>query len=307
MECSVENIPSDHPIMPLIHERTFHVRHYECDRYRHVNNAVYLRYMQEAAFEASAAAGYDFARYQQLRQHWLVRETEIEYLRPLVYGDSVRVKTWVADFRQVRSRRMYELYNAATHELAARASTDWVFVDAATLAPAKIPPELIAAFFPEGAPPPAPRREPFPEPPPPPPGVFTLRRRVRWSDLDPAQHVNNANYVAYIEDCAIQMSEHFGWPFQRFDTVGIAIIPRQHRIEYLQAAVLDDEVDVATWAYDRKRATVTRHYRLTRVSDGALLARVNTLYVWVDRVTLKPVRIPDLIADFAPNFVSPTT
>ena len=45
----------------MIHERAFRVRQYECDPYGHVNHANYLRYMQEAAFDASAAVGYDFA------------------------------------------------------------------------------------------------------------------------------------------------------------------------------------------------------------------------------------------------------
>jgi len=49
--------------MPLIHERAFRVRHYECDAYGHVNHANYLRYMQEAALDASAAAGYDIDWY----------------------------------------------------------------------------------------------------------------------------------------------------------------------------------------------------------------------------------------------------
>ena len=50
--------------MPMTHVRTLRVRHYECDPYGHVNQANYLRYMQEAAFGASAAAGYDLARYE---------------------------------------------------------------------------------------------------------------------------------------------------------------------------------------------------------------------------------------------------
>ena len=50
--------------MPLVHTRNFRVRHYECDAYGHLNNANYLRYMQEAAFDASAAAGYGMLRYE---------------------------------------------------------------------------------------------------------------------------------------------------------------------------------------------------------------------------------------------------
>ena len=88
--------------MPLIHERTFRVRHYECDTYGYVKHANYLNYMQEAAFDASAAAGYSMARYATMDRYWLVRETDIEYLHPLRYGDSVQVRTWVREGNKER-------------------------------------------------------------------------------------------------------------------------------------------------------------------------------------------------------------
>ena len=136
--------------MPLTHTRNFRVRYYECDPFGHVNNTNYLRYMEEAAFDASAAAGYDLARYDALNRFWLVRETEIEYLRPLRYGDSFHLKTWIADFRRVQSRRDYEFTDAATGELAARAHTDWVFVDRATGALATIPQRAHRRLLPGG-------------------------------------------------------------------------------------------------------------------------------------------------------------
>jgi acyl-CoA thioesterase FadM len=53
-----------------------------------------------------------------------------------------------------------------------------------------------------------------------------------------------------------------------------------------------------------RQATVIRHYTVTRVSDGALLARARTLWVWVDLETGRPIRIPSaFLADFAPNIV----
>ena len=120
--------------MPVVHKRTFRVRNYECDAYGHVNNANYVRYMQEAALDASAAVGYDEARYNELGHIWVIRETNIEYLRPLRFGDSVEVTTWVGDFRRVRSRRFYELRNAETGDMVAQGSTDWVYIDRASLA-----------------------------------------------------------------------------------------------------------------------------------------------------------------------------
>ena len=288
--------------MPLTHERTFRIRHYECDIYGHVNHANYVRYMQEAAFDASAAAGYDVPRYEQMNRAWLVRETDIIYLQPLVHGDSVVVKTWVGDFRRVRSRRMYELRRTPDNEPVAQAHTDWVFLEANTLRPVTIPEELIRAFYPDGQPEEVPVWERFPKAPPPPPGVFTLRRRVGWRDIDPAQHVNNANYLAYIEDCGVEVAAAYGWPMTRMMAGGFGIVARRFRIEYRQAAILGDTLEIATWLSDFKRATVVRHYTIKRVSDGELIARAHVLWVWVDLDSSRPMRIPaGCMDEFAAN------
>jgi acyl-CoA thioester hydrolase len=261
--------------------------------------------MQEAAFDASAAAGYDVARYEQMNRAWLVRETDITYLLPLVHGDSVVVKTWVGGFRRVRSRRMYELRRISDNETVARASTDWVFLESDTLRPVSIPQELITAFFPDGPPEETPAREPFPKAPPPPPGVFTVKRRVGWRDIDPAQHVNNANYLAYIEDCGVEVAAAHGWPMTRMMAEGFGIVARRFRIEYRLAAVLGDTLEIATWISDVKRATVVRHYIIKRVSNGELIARAHVLWVWVNLETGRPMRIPDGFLDpFVANIAS---
>ncbi len=289
--------------MPLIHERTFRIRHYECDAYGHVNNTNYLRYMQETAFDASAVAGYDLTRYEALGHHWLVRETEIEYLAPLHYGDSVRVKTWVEDFHRVRSRRAYELTRVGDEALAARGTTDWVYLDSQTGRPARIPPEMAAAFLPDGAAPVgAPRRRIAA--PPPPPGKFAMRRKVMWQELDPVGHVNNAHYLAYMSDCGFEVAEAYGWPAARMQAAGFGILVRRHHIEYLEPALLGDELEVATWAYNMRRATASRVYTITRLADGAAVARADVFYAWVNLTTGLPSRIPeDFRADFAPNIV----
>ena len=118
--------------MPRIHARIFRIRNYECDAYGHLNNANYLRFMQEIAFDASAAAGYDHKKYEQMKRTWLIRATEIEYIAPVLYNDQIEVKTWVADFRRASSRRVYEFRQAGQSALVAQAYTDWVFIDAQT-------------------------------------------------------------------------------------------------------------------------------------------------------------------------------
>jgi acyl-CoA thioester hydrolase len=286
--------------MPLTHLRTFRVRHHECDAYGRVRPAVYMRYAQEAAFDASAAAGYDMERYTELDRLWLARESEIEYLRPLRYGDSVQVKTWVVDFRRVRSVRAYEFRHAASGELVARATTDWVHLELSTGRPAHISPEMRAAFFPEGPPLSAPARERFPEAPPCPPGAYRQSRRAEWRDIDAAGHVNNTVYLAYIQECALASLAACGWPVSRLEAEGIAIATRYHRIEYRQPSLLDDELEILTWLSHVQGATAIRHTFITRPADGATIARARTACGWVEPESGDPVTMPEsLAADIA--------
>lgn len=288
--------------MPFTHSRVFRVRYYECDAYGHLNNANYLRYMQETAFDASAAAGFGIQRYAEMQRLWLIRGTQIEYLRPVRYNDSIEVKTWVMEFRRVSSRRAYEFYLEGTQELVARAYTDWVFIDTNTGRATTILPEVSAAYFPKGVHQSSPQRENYPIAPPPPSGVFKMRRRVSWRDIDQMHHVNNAVYLEYIEECGMQVIAAHHWPWTRMAAEGFAIILRQHHIQYLQPALIEDELEIATWVSEVKRSSAMRHYTIRRAGDGELLAQVHTLGVWIDLSTGRPIRIPpNFIADFASN------
>jgi acyl-CoA thioester hydrolase len=286
--------------MPLTHVRTFPVRYYECDAYERLRPSNYARYMQEAAFDASAAAGYDLARYAAMGRYWLVRETDIEYLRSARYGDSLQVTTWVHDFRRVRSRRMYTFHMVGSGELMARAYSDWAFLHNDTGRPAVIPPEMAAAFFPEGAP--ARPRSHFPAPPAPPAHVPRLRRHVEWQDIDAAQHVNNAMYLDYVEDCAMRVRAAYAWPLARLQAGGAAITIRRHHIEYHQPALPGDELELASWLSSIAPTGAVRHCSIRRAADGQLLAQAHTLWGWIDVHTWHPAPIPDaFLKDLAPN------
>jgi acyl-CoA thioester hydrolase len=287
------------------HEFSFPIRYDDCDPYGHVNHAAYLRFMLEAAFAASAAIGYPVNRYRDMGRLWFVRDTEIDYLAPLQYGDSVAVHTWVLDFRRVRSRRAYELRRLADHTVVARAVTDWVFLDRQQQRPASVPAGMVAAFLPDGPDPEVAPRAPFPEAPDPPPGIYRQERRVSWSDLDPAGHVNNARYLNYLEDCAIADARSRGWPVARMlEESGFAIVARRYRIEYHEPAHLDEMLEVATWISDVRRASAVRHYTVHRETGGTLLARARALWAWIDPASGRPVRIPEgFLRDFADNIV----
>ncbi len=292
--------------MPAVHHERFRVRYHECDANGRLSRDNYLRWMAEAAFAASAAVGYDFARYDRIGHLWLIRDSEIEYLAPLEYEDEVEIKTWVLDFRRFHSRRSYEFTKLHSGELAARASTDWVYLDARTLQPATIPEEMQRAFIPEGAPAEAPGRERFPAPPPPPAQIFTCQRQVEWRDIDRMWHVNNSVYLTYIEEAGRRLCEARGWPLERIHDEGFDLLVRQQRIEYRQPARLGEALEILTWLSDPQPASVLVHTAIQRAGDGALLVRARSRWGGVDPQGREPTRIPteflkDLAADRSPG------
>lgn len=112
----------------------------------HVNNVVYVQWMQDVAVRHSDMVGGSGAL-REVGGTWVVRSHHVEYLAPAFAGDRLRVATWVAGFRRVRSLRRYRFERAADGQLLARGETDWVFVDAATGRPRTIP-ERLSTLFP---------------------------------------------------------------------------------------------------------------------------------------------------------------
>ena len=136
--------------MEGVHEYDIEVDPSLIDANGHVNNVEYVRWMQDAAVRHADERGLTAAT-KAAGATWVVRSHKVEYLRPAVAGDRVRVMTWVADFRRAFSLRRYRFVRAADGEVLAKGETDWVFVDVARSRPRSVPEELKAMF--EVAPP----------------------------------------------------------------------------------------------------------------------------------------------------------
>lgn len=131
--------------MPARFEHPLTVTEADLDRLGHVNNIVYVRWMQDAAVAHSAAQGWPMQRYADAGFGWVVRSHYIEYRSPAFAGDVVVVHTWVADMQKVSSRRKFEIRrNDGT--LLARAETNWAFVRTADQRLLRIPEEVASAF-----------------------------------------------------------------------------------------------------------------------------------------------------------------
>lgn len=280
------------PAMPRTYTRRFRVRSTDCDATGQVNHAVYLRYLQETAIEASADAGYDSARYVEIGAGWVIRRSRIDYLHPARYGDEIDATTYVVNFRRARSQRNYDIRRAGDGLLIARAATDWVFVDRRTGLPRRIPDDMPGLFLPDGPNPDAELIFDTPTPPDSPPAdAYSTTRRVHFYEMDEYQHVNNAAYLNYLEQATIDADASLGYDIKDLNALGGHFLVGQHDIEYLRPARYGDTLTIDTWVGEVTRDTVTRHYAM-RLHGGEPAIRAQTRWAWIDLASGKPADIP---------------
>src|SRR5512144_3139241 len=111
---------------PAILTYTFTVPQNAIDGYGHVNNVIYVQWMQEAAIRhGEAIAEYRLPE----NTGWFAREHRIEYLAPAYQGEEVEVRTWLVEMRRVRAQRKYEFIRRADGKVLARGETQWIYVD----------------------------------------------------------------------------------------------------------------------------------------------------------------------------------
>jgi len=275
--------------MPKIYTWRFKVRTYELDQFGHVNNVNYLNYLEEAATQASASVGYPMEWYWEHGYIWLVRKWSIRYFQPAVYGDELEVQTWVSDVRRVRSNREYLITRVKDGEKVARARTDWVYVNAETRQPARIPPEFNMAFQAPNAP-----LEDI--------GVrirnatptvdahrYISYRDVQVYEIDPALHVNNAMYLRWIEQAYASAVTAAGWSFQRqIKEHNFAIFAGSHEIEYFKPAQEGDPIKIISWVTEMARARGAWIHEIRHAESDELLARDYAVGAFVDLSTGQP-------------------
>jgi len=114
------------------------------DELGHVNNAVWVQWIQQVAvahWEAVADAAHKDAYF------WVVVRHEIDYLRAAHAGDVISARTWVGDAPQgARFDRLME-FRGADGKVCVRSRTQWAIIDKTLGRPIRVPPEVIAPFL----------------------------------------------------------------------------------------------------------------------------------------------------------------
>ena len=124
------------------------VREEDIDQLGHVNNVVYVRWVQEAAIAHWSVLASEAERKRLL---WVVIRHEIDYKRAAFLQDSIVARTWVGKAEGLAFERNTEIVRASDRKLLAKARTVWCPVDANTMKPTE-PGDDVRARFSTAAP-----------------------------------------------------------------------------------------------------------------------------------------------------------
>jgi len=108
---------------------TLSVRSYELDSFGHVNNAVYLQYLEYARCEYMAQQGLSFSDFHAWGAYPYVVHVDIDYKASSRTGDVLELTGWVSEWGRSSFVLSYEVHNHTTGKLAALAHVKFAWVN----------------------------------------------------------------------------------------------------------------------------------------------------------------------------------
>jgi acyl-CoA thioester hydrolase len=129
--------------------------------------------------------------------------------------------------------------------------------------------------------------------------IYTKIITISRESIDENGHVNNVAYVQWMQDIAVEHYSSLGG-IEAQGTESTWVV-REHRIEYLLPAFEGEEIEIRTWVENIRRVRSLRQYEFVRKTDGKLLVKGETDWVFVDVKTGSPRAIPPEVSNVFPS------
>jgi acyl-CoA thioester hydrolase len=129
---------------PVRCETEIEVRYAETDQMGVVHHANYVIWFELARTRLCAMTGFHYAEIERMGYLLMVTGVEARYLKPALYGDTVRVVAWGERLASRGVRFAYEVWKG--EEILTTGATDHVWIERATGRPSR-PPEAVRAPF----------------------------------------------------------------------------------------------------------------------------------------------------------------
>ncbi len=267
----------------------------DMDLLGHVNNVVYVDYLQEARVDMLRTHG-PAAQTGELAEGVVVVRHEVTYAAPLTFDfRPVRIESWVTEIRAASFTMAYEIFHEdpdveggrRVYLRATTLLTPYVF---ATERPRRLTPvekETLTMFLEPGdsgpRPPAAPvRRDEV--------GHYPVQ--VRFSDVDVYRHVNNVKYFEYFQEARIVLTARI-WKDLPPGTPRMAMVVAQTDVDYRVPILFRPEpYDLWSWVshVGNRSATIE-----SAIYDGETeLSRASVTIVFFDLATQRSAEPPEV-------------
>ena len=134
-------------------------------------------------------------------------------------------------------------------------------------------------------------------PPAAPTPLFTAVLPVRWRDLDAFNHVNNSNYLTYLEEARLQWLSHV--PGRWFDDHAMPVMAAV-QLNYRRPIEWPAQLHVELFCERLGTSSMTIGHRILDAEHAdRLYGDGNVVMVWMDPATGKPVPLPEAIREAA--------
>lgn len=124
--------------------------------------------------------------------------------------------------------------------------------------------------------------------------LFTASIEVRWRDLDAFNHVNNANYLTYLEEARLQWLKHV--PGEWFSETAMPVLAAS-QINYRAPITWPARIQVQLHCERVGTRSATIGHRILAADNEHLHSDGHVVMVWMNPASGKPVALPQAIRD----------
>lgn len=126
------------------------------------------------------------------------------------------------------------------------------------------------------------------------PNPYVIDIHVKEEAIDAYHHVNNGEYLRWVEQISWAHSEALGLSLERYRELDRAMAVHRHELDYLAPAFAGDNLQLATWivACDG-RFSLTRRFQLKRFQDSKVLLNARTRFACIALSSGRPKRLPE--------------
>ena len=120
----------------------------DIDSLGHVNNVVYMHWMQDVATAHIDALGLGLSEYLELKHAMVAVEHHVQYRKAAFEGEKIILRTWLDDINALYSFRQYVFYRPQDQSVLFMGNTKWACVEIATGRPKRMSPTFSQAYQP---------------------------------------------------------------------------------------------------------------------------------------------------------------